>query len=474
MEKVDSKIKLLQTTLKKWRPRKQVLKEEEVQKELHELQDKYVFLPIDKASNNIGLMCKQYYYEVINKETLSDTYKEVAKSASDVIKDIKKKCNDVGFTVPEEHLQLPFIYATIKMHKKPVKFRYIVASSQCVLKTIAQKLTKILQLVQDVHRKYCRKIYLYTGINRMWIADNSKKFLEDIHIVNRRKSARNIATYDFSTLYTKLPPEDLKSTLKRVVDKAFKGGRNQFISISNNSAKWSNKEKDTYTKEDIYNMIDLIIDNTYFQFGNKVYHQIIGLPMGIDPAPPAANLYLYDHEFNWIEKLTKRDYGKAKKYNNAHRYIDDLSLVNNDGHLASNIPQIYPKELILNKENKDDLHATFLDLDISIEDKVIRTKTYDKRDDFKFEIINYPHLSSNIPTKQAYGVIISESLRHFRNSTNEGDAIEKIKTLVNKLIQKEYKLPVIRSTIKKTLERHQWIQKKYNCNSEYLYRKLTA
>ena len=178
--------------------------------------------------------------------------------------------------------------------------------------------------------------------------------------------------------------------------------------------------------------------------------------------------------FNWIEKLTKRDYGKAKKYNNAHRYIDDLSLVNNDGHLASNIPQIYPKELILNKENKDDLHATFLDLDISIEDKVIRTKTYDKRDDFKFEIINYPHLSSNIPTKQAYGVIISESLRHFRNSTNEGDAIEKIKILVNKLIQKEYKLPVIRSTIKKTLERHQWIQKKYNCNSEYLYRKLTA
>ena len=116
-------------------------------------------------------------------------------------------------------------------------------------------------------------------------------------------------------------------------------------------------------------------------------------------------------------------------------------------------------------------HATFLDLDISIEDKVIRTKTYDKRDDFKFEIINYPHLSSNIPT--AYGVIISESLRHFRNSTNEGDAIEKIKTLVNKLIQKECKLPVIRSTIKKTLERHQWIQKKYNCNSEYLYRKLT-
>ena len=91
---------------------------------------------------------------------------------------------------------------------------------------------------------------------------------------------------------------------------------------------------------------------------------------------------------------------------------------------------------ILNKENTDDLHATFLDLDISIENKVIRTKTYDKRDAFKFEIINYPHLNSNIPTNQAYGVMISEALRHFKNSTNLGDAIEKIKVLQHKLLQK--------------------------------------
>ena len=85
-----------------------------------------------------------------------------------------------------------------------------------------------------------------------------------------------------------------------------------------------------------------------------------------------------------LKSFSTRKIKDPNKYNNDHSYIDDLSLVNNDGHLASNIPQIYPKELILNKENKDDLHATFLDLDISIEDKVIRTKTYDKRDDFKF------------------------------------------------------------------------------------------
>ena len=48
---------------------------------LKELQEKYVFLPADKAANNIIVVCKRYYMEVICKElglwsctTSSDTY----------------------------------------------------------------------------------------------------------------------------------------------------------------------------------------------------------------------------------------------------------------------------------------------------------------------------------------------------------------------------------------------------------------
>ena len=113
-----------------------------------------------------------------------------------------------------------------------------------------------------------------------------------------------------------------------------------------------------------------------------------------------------------MEKLTKADYGKAKKYNNAERYIDDLNLINNDGELEVNIQNIYPEELILNKENKDDRHSTFLDLNLEIINKRVVTKTYDKRDAFSFDIINYPHMDSNIPKSQAYGVVVSETMRH--------------------------------------------------------------
>ena len=38
--------------------------------------------------------------------------------------------------------------------------------------------------------------------------------------------------------------------------------------------------------------------------------------------------------------------------------------------------------------------------------------TYNKRDDFAFRIMNFPHMDSNIPTKLAYGVYIFQLVRY--------------------------------------------------------------
>jgi len=69
------------------------------------------------------------------------------------------------------------------------------------------------------------------------------------------------------------------------------------------------------------------------------------------------------------------------------RDIDDLNAVNNDNIFESNLPNIYPPELELKKENDGYLNATFLDLDITINDKKFSLKLYDKRDDFGFSIV---------------------------------------------------------------------------------------
>ena len=54
------------------------------------------------------------------------------------------------------------------------------------------------------------------------------------------------------------------------------------------------------------------------------------------------------------------------------------------------VSQIYPSEVQLNKANTSDTEASFLDLHLSISNDIVSTKIYDKRDDFDFEIVNFP------------------------------------------------------------------------------------
>jgi len=51
------------------------------------------------------------------------------------------------------------------------------------------------------------------------------------------------------------------------------------------------------------------------------------------------------------------------------------------------VSSIHPKELKLNKANSSDNSTAFLDLDLSIENGVISSKIYDKRDALNFNII---------------------------------------------------------------------------------------
>ena len=465
LQKIKQEISQLRKKINT-RPVKKTLEDKDCKQELEDLKRKYVIVPIDKAANNIGFICKKYFLEILCKETESETYELIDETVEDIVGKIKRESSAIGIPVEEEFNDLPQIHATIKMHKNPIKFRFIIGSRTCALKPAAKKLVKILKLAMDCNRKYCEKVKLYTGIERFWIAENNSIFLEQVQAINRRNNARNIQTFDFSTLYTKIPQDDLKEKLKEVVTKAFKGGRNQFIRVTHNEAKWNKNEKgDTYSKEAVFNLIDLVVDNSYFRFGQRVYRQKTGIPMGIDPAPQMANLYLHFYEAAYMEELAKTNYGAAKKFNKTCRFIDDLSTLNNDGLMMSEKEKIYPKELVLNLENDENSKATFLDIEAHIERGYIHTKTYDKREAFNFDIVNYPDLSGNIPHHPAYGVFISQLIRHARICSKREELFKTIDTLIAKLLKKGFHIHRLRNTYWKTLGRYNWIRKKLNNTS---------
>ena len=75
-------------------------------------------------------------------------------------------------------------------------------------------------------------------------------------------------------------------------------------------------------------IVNSLIFHSYFTVGNQVFLQIIGLGMGLDPAPFMANLHLFCYEFKFLDELSKTHYSLARKLNHTKRYIDDLITLN--------------------------------------------------------------------------------------------------------------------------------------------------
>ena len=114
-------------------------------------------------------------------------------------------------------------------------------------------------------------------------------------------------------------------------------------------------------------LVKHLITRTYFVVGNLIIRQSIGIPMGIDPAPFWANLYLYFYEHEFITGLMASDKRRARKFINAYRFIDDECNLNDHGEFSRSYQEIYPSELQLQCEHQG-THATFLELDIKIVD----------------------------------------------------------------------------------------------------------
>ena len=76
-------------------------------------------------------------------------------------------------------------------------------------------------------------------------------------------------------------------------------------------------------------------------------------------------------------------------FNTTSRYSDDISNINNVYYDTMVSPK-YPSELQLIKANTSDTDAAFFDLHWSVSNDTVSSKIYDKRDDFDFEIVNFP------------------------------------------------------------------------------------
>ena len=222
------------------------------------------------------------------------------------------------------------------------------------------------------------------------------------------------------------------------------------------------KSTNTLSKTDIIKMLDFLIDNIFVTFGGCVFQQTVGIPMGTNCAPLLADLFLYYYEADFMQELLrKKDKKLAISFNSTFRYIDDVLSLNNSK-FGDYVERIYPIELEIKDTTDTVKSASYLDLHLEIDNEGrLKTKLYDKRDDFSFPIVNFPFLSSNIPAAPAYGVYISQLIRYSRACISYHDFLDRGLLLTRKLLNQEFQMVKLKSSLRKFYGRHHELVDRY-------------
>ena len=184
------------------------------------MQRHFVIVPIDKAANNISFICKQHYAQVIAAElkhsstnhipSEDDTYEyNSTKSSIDVVNSHKLTLSNLNLPLKEDMGCLPSMYWMLKIHKNPVGERFLIASPKCSAKPL---LKDVLKLFQKQVESFHDKNRLWVGVSNFWVIQNNKPVVVRINKINSKKKAISIRTFDFSTLYTKIPHDLLKKS----------------------------------------------------------------------------------------------------------------------------------------------------------------------------------------------------------------------------------------------------------------------
>ena len=251
--------------------------------------------------------------------------------------------------------------------------------------------------------------------------------------------------------------KDITEQLRKVIKLGY--GSSQVMWVDNYRARWT--QPANFTKyhridsNDLLEMVEFIVDNTYFQFGGNVYKQQIGVPMGTSCAPRIADLTLFSYEFTFMTNhMKKNNLSLCFSLSKCFRYMDDVSGVNDDGKFESICKHIYPTSLTLKKVNAQDKSADVLDISVTINNQKFVCNLFDKRAGFPFKCNMFPAIDSKIAASCKYNTFYSQLFRYFDIISDAKELSSTIQNLIDLLIAKDYKKSMLINKFQKFINKN--------------------
>ena len=134
---------------------------------MEKLHLKYVFALADKAANNVIIIWKRHYVEVLKGELNSTSTYVPAQLTKDQL--LVLHINTLTkVNVKIDKCELPTFYWLPKLHKRPYKSRFISNSSHCSTTILSKHITSALTAVKDHVMKYSETAFSNSNVNYFW------------------------------------------------------------------------------------------------------------------------------------------------------------------------------------------------------------------------------------------------------------------------------------------------------------------
>ena len=282
---------------------------------------------------------------------------------------------------------------------------------------------------------------------------------------------------DLANMFTSLDHKSIRKAIRWLLDSVKKSSRRREVSVPMSKSTGgdvhlgrsgdADTKRITLTFEELIEIVEFDLNNTYFRVGDTVLQQKVGIPMGSPLSPAIAQILCAYYESHIISKC--RLDGILNQVEGI-RYVDDLTAViyydptsvsstRDANDLAHRIQFGYHPQMVLEVENTD-LPFKFLSSVLEV-DKL--TCTFDARFHNKNQaqikcrkpqqFPTYQHFHSFAPTRQKKSVVIS-SIHRIGNACNSMCSVQNaFNSLCVELRQLCYPARIIRDALWRVQQR---------------------
>jgi len=257
--------------------------------------------------------------------------------------------------------------------------------------------------------------------------------------------------------YTKIEHNDLFSKLQALFTQLDKMENNRGTLVGRKGTHFqlfrgnivdSGKQKweKVYSLDDLLQMINFLINNTYITLADSCWKQAIGIPMGTNCGVNLVDFYLTKYELDFMVQLKQGNHWELLRiFCNTMRYLDDILAIDNPLFVKllytdcqhEGIKGIYPRGALTIERVSRAEKVQYMDASISrysgdskhYMDGKLFTRTFDKRRFGKFAHLNLlrytaaeslilPSVGLNIITTQMHRFVkLDMRLSDFVNDT---------------------------------------------------------